>query len=157
MKCWECEIEGVPLHNHHPVPKSRGGTKTIPLCEPCHSKAHHRKKNMNTSELTKEALWRIRAGGVKLGNPRYKEALPKARAAKKTYADDFALSMKPTIDLYRKAGIEGFTAIAKNLNQQTRTTRNGCSWTAQSVKNLIKRLDAIKEGWVKINDESERD
>jgi hypothetical protein len=56
MKCWECEIETNEIHDHHPVPQSRGGTKTIPLCGGCHAKAHHMDKNMTTSVLTKEAL-----------------------------------------------------------------------------------------------------
>jgi len=62
-KCWECDETNVPLHNHHPVPRSRGGTRTIPLCEPCHSKAHHRDKNMTTSKLNKEATERLRKAG----------------------------------------------------------------------------------------------
>ena len=70
-KCWECEKENVPLHNHHPVPRVREGTKTIPLCEECHSKAHHRKKNMDTSKLTKEGLKKTKENGTKLGNPKY--------------------------------------------------------------------------------------
>lgn len=60
MKCWECEIETNEIHDHHPVPQSRGGTKTIPLCVGCHAKAHHMDKNMTTSVLTKEALDRLR-------------------------------------------------------------------------------------------------
>ena len=64
-KCWECDKANVPLHNHHPVPRRRGGTRTIPLCEPCHSKAHHRDKNMTTSKLCKEAQERLRKEGKK--------------------------------------------------------------------------------------------
>ncbi len=56
MKCWECETETEDIHHHHPVPRVRGGTKTVPLCLECHAKAHHRRKNMSSSALTKEAL-----------------------------------------------------------------------------------------------------
>lgn len=39
MACFEC---GAPArHQHHVVPRSRGGTRTVPLCEECHGKAHH--------------------------------------------------------------------------------------------------------------------
>ena len=69
MKCWECEIETEVIHHHHVVPQSRGGTKTVPLCEPCHSKAHHKEKNMTTSKLTKEALKRKKEAGEFLGRP----------------------------------------------------------------------------------------
>lgn len=99
MKCWECEIEGAPLHNHHPVPRSRGGTKTIPLCESCHSKAHHRKKNMNTSRLTREGLVRARARGVKLGNPNFAEVSRLGRESLSSQADAFAWEMKEMVML----------------------------------------------------------
>lgn len=39
--CFECgEVRG--LHNHHVVPRSLGGTKTIPLCERCHGLVHEK-------------------------------------------------------------------------------------------------------------------
>ncbi len=70
-KCWECERGNVPLHNHHPVPRVRGGIKTIPLCEGCHSKAHHMDNNMNTSALIREGLKKTKENGTKLGRPKY--------------------------------------------------------------------------------------
>lgn len=36
--CFECG--GVAHHQHHVVPRSQGGTKTIPLCVTCHGLAH---------------------------------------------------------------------------------------------------------------------
>ena len=53
--CFECAATG-PGENHHVVPKSRGGIRTVWLCQNCHNKAHHRKKNMSTSALTKAAM-----------------------------------------------------------------------------------------------------
>lgn len=36
--CFEC---GAPAtEEHHVVPRSRGGTRTVPLCDACHGKAH---------------------------------------------------------------------------------------------------------------------
>lgn len=64
MNCFECDQKAV--YEHHVVPRIRGGTKTVWLCDPCHAKAHHRKKNMNTSKLTKEALDRKRAKGERI-------------------------------------------------------------------------------------------
>lgn len=66
MTCWECGSDG-PLHNHHPVPRSRGGTRTIPLCESCHGKAHHRDRAMSTSALTRAAMRAKRARGERTG------------------------------------------------------------------------------------------
>ena len=96
------------------------------------------------SQRTKEALAQKKLQGVKLGNPRYQEALPKAWEAKKGKADAFALSMKASIELYRKAGMTSYTAIAKSLNERNQKTRTGRPWAAQSVKNLIRRLDALE-------------
>ena len=66
--CWECDAVGE-VHHHHPVPRSRGGTRTIPLCIDCHGKAHAR--TMSTSQMTKDGLAKAKARGVKLGPPTY--------------------------------------------------------------------------------------
>ena len=39
MNCFECDIN-TAHHNHHVIPRSLGGTKTIPLCTECHGKVH---------------------------------------------------------------------------------------------------------------------
>ena len=39
VECFECgSTENI--HQHHVVPQSKGGTKTIPLCNNCHSVVH---------------------------------------------------------------------------------------------------------------------
>ncbi len=58
--CFECNLPG-DIHMHHVVPRSAGGTKTVPLCERCHGLVHSR--HMSTSSLTKGALARKRAAG----------------------------------------------------------------------------------------------
>ncbi len=76
--CFECETT-KDLQQHHVVPKSLGGTKTITLCYQCHMKVHGRDgKGMDHSRLTKEGIERRKAEGVKMGAP--KETLEKARA-----------------------------------------------------------------------------
>ncbi len=64
--CWECG-RGGDLHQHHVVPRSRGGTRTVPLCEDCHGKAHHRVRRMSTSRLTRDAMAHKRARGEYTG------------------------------------------------------------------------------------------
>ncbi len=59
--CFECGSE-EDIHHHHVVPKSLGGTKTLPLCSKCHSLVHS-KHLTSTSRLTKEALDKIRIEG----------------------------------------------------------------------------------------------
>jgi hypothetical protein len=141
--CWECEIVGVPLHNHHPVPKVRGGTKTIPLCEACHSKAHHRKKNMNTSALVKEGLRRAKARGVKLGGRNLPMARVMGQRALKVNADNFARKMKPIIEGLMAEKITSYYGLAKELNNRKITTRRGKSFQATTVKRLLNRFKAF--------------
>ena len=52
MKCYNCNASAK--HLHHVVPKSKGGTETVPLCIECHSKVHD--TNMSSSYLTRLAL-----------------------------------------------------------------------------------------------------
>jgi len=60
-RCFECGIE-AETQEHHVVPRSYGGTKTIPLCLACHGKAHSRKA-MSHPELTKRGQERLFAFG----------------------------------------------------------------------------------------------
>lgn len=53
-KCFEC---GEPArHKHHVIPKVLGGTRTVPLCESCHSKVHG--ANLTLVGLQKEGVRR---------------------------------------------------------------------------------------------------
>jgi hypothetical protein len=64
--CFEC---GSPSeHGHHVVPRSLGGTRTVPLCLGCHGNARGRSKAFrNTAELTKAALAAKRTRGERAG------------------------------------------------------------------------------------------
>ncbi len=61
--CFECGITAD--HAHHVVPRVLGGTKTVNLCAPCHSKVHS--ANLTTSALVKEGLRKRRAKGLCIG------------------------------------------------------------------------------------------
>lgn len=65
--CFECGAVG-DCHNHHVVPRVRGGTKTVPLCEACHGKVHGRDM-MGQRSLTKAGLAEARRQGKTLGRP----------------------------------------------------------------------------------------
>jgi len=68
-KCFECGIT-EEIQYHHVVPTSRGGAKTVPLCENCHRLAHHRRGegSMRHSQLVKEGIRKNRNPGVPWGN-----------------------------------------------------------------------------------------
>ena len=61
--CFECGAEATT--EHHIVPRSRGGVKTVPLCDHCHGKAHGRR--MATRDLTREAISKKRQAGERIG------------------------------------------------------------------------------------------
>ena len=140
-KCWECEIEGVDLEEHHPVPRSRGGTKTISLCSACHSKAHHRKKNVSISKLTREGLRRAKERGVKLGNPDVSLMQARGVAAIKKKADAFAISIMPIIkEIMERDKIKSYNSIAIALNREGVKTARGGKWGGETVRQVFKRL-----------------
>ena len=63
-QCFECgEVRG--LHNHHVVPRSLGGTKTIPLCERCHGLVHE--KDLRIGALTSRAMRKRLDAGQYIG------------------------------------------------------------------------------------------
>ena len=63
-ECYECGSK-EDVQQHHVVAKSRGGTKTIPLCGYCHRVGAHGMRNYSGdhSRLTKEGLARKMATG----------------------------------------------------------------------------------------------
>ena len=60
-KCFECDEPAQC--NHHIIPKSLGGTKTIPLCLSCHSKVHG-KDFVKMSKLKKIGLEKAKKRGI---------------------------------------------------------------------------------------------
>lgn len=86
------------------------------------------------SERTKAALAAARARGVKLG------ATGQALADKhKARADAFALSIAPTIQAHRAAGLS-VRKIAERLNQDGVPTLSGSKWHSTTVQRIVKRL-----------------
>ena len=144
-KCFECGTEECIQH-HHVVPRSVGGTKTIPLCSICHGKVHgiKRDKQINVSELTKLGMARAKANGATFGNPNMENIQEKGRQAAGKNADDFALKMMSLIQPMLLNGM-GHTAIANSLNNsEVRTRRNGL-WTYTTVRRLVKRINNLED------------
>jgi len=64
--CFEC---GSPAnHNHHVIPKQLGGTKTVPLCNFCHPKAHGKDGYWPIGELVKKIHQKKKENGEWLGS-----------------------------------------------------------------------------------------
>jgi len=144
--CFEC---GQPAEcDHHIVPQSRGGTKTVPLCGACHAKAHHQDKNMTTRKLTKDALAVLKAKGVKLGAslPQCRnlteagrvKGLGRSAAVRKAAA---VAAFADLVPFMLELRIEGLSlhAIAERLNTDGQSTRRGSAWSATQVKRVLDR------------------
>jgi hypothetical protein len=88
---------------------------------------------------TTAALKAAKARGVKLGNPDMAAIGTLAVEAKKAEADRFASSLRPTIDAIKAAGHTTLRGIAAELNARKIATPRGGEWSAQQVRNVIRR------------------
>jgi len=149
-KCFECEVT-EDLHEHHVVPRSKGGTKTVTLCHQCHMKAHGRDgKGLNHKELTKEGMKtalakrRLEDPNYKFGNPNIEHAQKKAVATIKQQADEHARSYGTLIiSLYNNFG--SYNKVAKELNRLGIKSARGKRWTHKSVIRLVTRFKEISK------------
>ena len=137
--CWECNST-YDIQFHHVVPKSLGGTKTLPLCAKCHGKVHGTNK-IGCSELTKRGLQHLKAEGVTLGG----EALGWTRT-EETDTEGRRIVCKVESEALAVARIlelrtEGRTlwAIADTLTAEGHKTKRGGRWHPQTVANVLTR------------------
>ncbi len=137
-ECFEC---GAPAqHHHHVVPRSLGGTRTVPLCALCHGKAHGRERGFrNTSELTRAALADLKANGVKLGGEglgwRRTEETDVAGRQCIVRVDDEAETVARIVAL-RGEGLS-LRRIADTLTMEGRATKRGGRWAAVQVHRAL--------------------
>jgi hypothetical protein len=141
--CFEC---GAPaVHQHHVVPRSLGGTRTVPLCLDCHGKVHGRR--MAAPELVRKGLASAKARGVLMGaaHPNgcrlSKDASakgPRAAAAKRSVrARDAYADLAPRVAGWRAEGLS-LRAIAARLDAAGQTTRGGKAWNPVQVNRVLK-------------------
>lgn len=155
-ECFEC---GQPAEfDHHVVPASRGGTKTVPLCAECHGKAHNLDCNMDHSVLTQQGLARAKSRGTKLGSARpdhwngmtkdgtatraerRAHGLEKAQKNSKEIVEE-AMSQQyepivPWIRDMREAG-QTLQEIVDNLNAKGCRTRYEKPWNVPTLRRVI--------------------
>ena len=141
-KCFECEVT-KDLQEHHVVPKSRGGTKTVTLCYECHMKAHGRSgKGLNHSRLTKEGLQQAKRKGVKLGtqNPKVLQGISRKGQAnlERVY---------PHIREAQRQGLTSRSQIADYLNEQGVKPMRAERYTKDNISTLLRRVKkAVADG-----------
>ena len=131
--CFECGR--VADHNHHVVPKSKGGTRTVPLCLKCHGKVHSVRR-MSTRELTKAALAHKKALNQRVGTVPFGWDLS---ADGTTLLENTA--EQQTIATIRALRASGMTlqAIADHLNASCIFTRRGTKWTATTIRQRLRK------------------
>ncbi len=101
--CFECgSIQD--LHNHHVVPKSLGGSKTIKLCPKCHGKVHDR-NFLTHKSLQKEGIAKAMQNGVKFGRPKVL-----SDQAESDFTDDVIFNGLTTKELAQKYNVSEPTA-----------------------------------------------
>jgi len=137
--CFECG-SGNNIVHHHIVPRSKGGTKTLPLCQECHDKVHGLDpRNISISQLSRAGIERARSRGVKLGNPNPGPSFAKAVATNKKKKAKFCISVLPQIQIIQNGGITTLQGIADSLNSRSVLTSRGKTWTATAVRRVIKQ------------------
>lgn len=118
--CFEC---GEPAtFQHHVIPQSRGGIKTVPLCGRCHGRVHNfTVRSDDHAQLTKEGLAAVRAQGRPIGRP--------------------AVGDRPELgNRIRGMREDGMTlqAICDQLNAEGVPTARGASvWRPSSVQSIL--------------------
>jgi len=131
-KCFECGSSN-DLYDHHVVPRSKGGTKTLKLCMVCHDKAHNRKSKGSIRELTKEALQKKKTNGEKYGEVPYGYNCINGQLIENNEETELIRQVK-------KMRYEGYTlqCICDHLERQgINTKKNKKKWYPASIKRLL--------------------
>lgn len=139
-QCFECGEIGN-MHDHHVVPRSRGGTSTVPLCDECHGKTHGLPSgtDWDISTLTSEAMQAKAARGEYTGG--------KVPFGKKVSDDGKTLVDNPAeqevIDEIRRMRNKGLLLrdIAEELNNRGAVRRNQNGWHQKAVSRVLKGCD----------------
>jgi uncharacterized Zn finger protein len=136
MRCFECGSDAD--HMHHVVPKSRGGTMTVPLCVRCHGKCHGRR--MTTPALTKAALAAKRRAGQRTGEVPFGWTVDDAGNLVAVAEEQVVLDR---IHALRDAGVS-MNRIAAVLTEAGILTKKGrTKWYAETIRSILDRAAAL--------------
>ena len=110
--CFECG--NLAEENHHVVPKSLGGTKTIPLCTLCHGKVHDFSDN-------RKIFWKtLRDKGIQKAK---RDGKYKGRKKGTSYSNEQMLERHGDIvELLSNSNLP-HTKIAKNVGKGLSTVK----------------------------------
>ena len=149
-KCFECDSD-KNIHHHHVVPKSIGGTKTIPLCGDCHGLVHNKNLTHMSELILKKKRkiaeegfypngtcpfgYRIKGySGKKVLEVHSKEAEIVSYIFKKTHE-------LVEQNLYSKTRIT--QTVLKSLKQKGFTRRDGADFIRHNLKDILQNRTYI--------------
>jgi hypothetical protein len=148
-QCFECGTT-EDLNEHHVVPRSRGGTKTIALCYSCHCRSHGRdSKGLIHSRLVSEGIKRaferdptLRQRWGRRQDPQAVKDLTRGRIAK---ADKHALKYGEIAYTAYHSG-RSYRQVARLLmTAEIPTSRGHSQWSYSSTRQLIERYQKLTE------------
>ena len=134
-KCYECGSK-EDIQQHHVVAKSRGGTKTLPLCGYCHRVGAHgmKRHSGDHSRLTREGLARKKATGWIPDTSHLEAARGKSSATRNAKADMFALG----------ATQEYYGLLLDHAEERQRTGEEKPWFTKHGTFQKGSRINALK-------------
>lgn len=133
-RCFECGAEAH--HDHHVVPRSLGGTKTVPLCEEHHGAIHG--ADLRTRTLTRKALQAKRARGERGGGVPYGFT---ADAQGRLSLSDAEQANIALVVAMRRAG-KSYRAIVDSLARRGIASRTGAPFALTQVHRIVREWDA---------------
>ena len=152
-KCFECETT-EDLQEHHVIPRSKGGTKTITLCYACHMRAHGRDgKGLHFSQLMKNVFEAKKARGETLGHLPTLEAhrhkgsesnRQRGQRVAKIYGE-MILETREFLNSKNGGKKVSLVKVGEYLNEQGKTTPRGKQWTKQLLSGMLKRYKILME------------
>lgn len=133
MTCFEC---GAPATcAHHVIPRSRGGTKTVPLCGGCHGLAHglSRETWSDHAALTSAAMAGMKTAGLYTGG-RVPYGYRVENGALLEDADEMMVIAEAK--RLRAAGLS-LRAVGAALAARGLLPRDGGAWSPAAVSRLV--------------------
>jgi hypothetical protein len=131
MNCFECESE-EDIHMHHVIPRSLGGTKTVPLCNTCHAKIHG-SHLLGVSNLSGQAL-----KNKKSKNLRWCKNAPYGYRWEKEdlVADKDEMAIIDRIFFLSESAMSSL-GIAKILTEEGKYSRTGKTFSHMTVRRIL--------------------
>jgi len=133
QECFECGSTD-DLQNHHIIPRSLGGTKTIPLCGKCHSIVHNSSGLLHTSSLQKLSIKRKKENCKKYNG---KSMYGYKYVGDRIEEEPSEMLMIQTIYSLNKQGLSS-RKIAKKLDELNYINRIGKPFDHQQVLRILK-------------------